>query len=244
MKACDVMTPRVVTIREDASLEVAARLMLEEDISCLPVIDRAGNLAGIVAEEDFLRQSGFDCSATHPRWLELVINPWPFVKDYPCGHTRRVSDIMSRGVFMVGEEANIGTVVCMMEGGRASHIVVQRQNDLVGIISRGNLLHMIVGADISPYTAQDRCIRARIFDAIEAQRWIPSVSLDPVVRNGIVELHGFVRHEQERIALTAAVSEIDGVVAIRDHLLLVNPQSDRTPRVLLEQPVAMAASLQ
>ena len=56
MKAADIMTPRVITIHDDAPVDEAARLMLQDDISGLPVVDRAGKLVGIVTEGDFLRR--------------------------------------------------------------------------------------------------------------------------------------------------------------------------------------------
>jgi CBS domain-containing protein len=48
MKASDVMTPRVITVTPDASIQEAARLMLQNRISGLPVVDSGGQLMGIV----------------------------------------------------------------------------------------------------------------------------------------------------------------------------------------------------
>jgi CBS-domain-containing membrane protein len=56
MKAADLMTTSVATIRPDASIAEAIRLMLQKRISGLPVVDAAGALVGIVTEGDFLRR--------------------------------------------------------------------------------------------------------------------------------------------------------------------------------------------
>jgi CBS domain-containing protein len=50
MKASEIMTLGVVTVRPEASLKEAAGLMLERGISGLPVVDASGRLVGMVTE--------------------------------------------------------------------------------------------------------------------------------------------------------------------------------------------------
>ena len=56
MKAEVVMTRNVISIDPDATVLQAARLMLQQHISGLPVIDKDGNLVGVLSEGDFLRR--------------------------------------------------------------------------------------------------------------------------------------------------------------------------------------------
>ena len=49
----DVMATEVVTVRSDASLVYAARVLTERKIGCLPVVDD-GRLVGILTEGDFV----------------------------------------------------------------------------------------------------------------------------------------------------------------------------------------------
>jgi CBS domain-containing protein len=69
MKASDIMTRRVVTVRADASILEAGRLMLESKISGLPVVDGGGRLVGIVTERDFLRRAEMAAEPKRPRWF-------------------------------------------------------------------------------------------------------------------------------------------------------------------------------
>ena len=48
MRAMDVMTPYVITIDSDASVQALARLLSERGISGVPVVDSDGQLVGIV----------------------------------------------------------------------------------------------------------------------------------------------------------------------------------------------------
>jgi len=57
MKAADLMTSFVVTVRPDATIEYAAQLMLQYRISGLPVTDSDGACLGTVTESDLLRRA-------------------------------------------------------------------------------------------------------------------------------------------------------------------------------------------
>jgi len=48
----EVMTPRPVTVREDDYIAVALQRMLEYRIRNLPVVDREGNLVGLITARD------------------------------------------------------------------------------------------------------------------------------------------------------------------------------------------------
>lgn len=53
-KAHQIMSRHVISVAPDAPVRAAATLMLEKSISCLPVIDAAGRLAGILSWRDIL----------------------------------------------------------------------------------------------------------------------------------------------------------------------------------------------
>ncbi len=54
ISVAEVMTKPVTTIDPDASLEVAAAIMLERKYGCLPVVE-GGKLVGILTESDFVK---------------------------------------------------------------------------------------------------------------------------------------------------------------------------------------------
>jgi CBS domain-containing protein len=56
MRAHDVMTSNVVTVGENASVQDVALVLLQNQISAVPVIDRMGNMVGIVSEGDLMRR--------------------------------------------------------------------------------------------------------------------------------------------------------------------------------------------
>ena len=77
MNASDVMTKGVITVEADATIMQAVRLMLQNRISGLPVVDTGGNLVGMVTEGDFLRRGELNTQRRRARWLEFLIGPGP-----------------------------------------------------------------------------------------------------------------------------------------------------------------------
>jgi CBS domain-containing protein len=64
-KVRDVMTPEVISIREDQEVEDAARLMEERQVRRLPVINEEKRLVGIVGLADVANKSQDDFEAAH-----------------------------------------------------------------------------------------------------------------------------------------------------------------------------------
>jgi CBS domain-containing protein len=231
MKAADIMTPRVITIHDDAPVDEAARLMLQDDISGLPVVDRAGKLVGIVTEGDFLRRVEAGTEVRRPHWLELMMEPGLLAAEYVHTHGRRIREIMTQGVITVAENAELEAIVLLMEQLRVKRVVVTRDGQPVGIISRSNLLQALAKIDpeTGPTPGTDDSIRERILAEMGALVWMPSASINPVVRFGVVDLHGFIFDERERAALRVLAENVPGVSAVHDRLVLVEPSAPKAP---------------
>lgn len=225
MKASDVMTPRVVTIHGNASVEEGARLMLQEGVTGLPVVDHEDVLVGIVTEGDFLRRSPGAEGASRPGWLEMMINPAVLSLDYAGSHARRVSEVMSRGVITVSEDTALEVAATTMERHGVRRLVVMRGKAVMGIINRSNLLQALAKPILSATFSQesDRAIREEIVAEFGSLAWMPSASVNPMVWEGVVYLHGTVRHERERAALKFIARSVTGVASVEDHLVQIEP---------------------
>jgi CBS domain-containing protein len=132
MKAGDVMTTGAATIRPDASLADAARLMVEHRISGLPVIDRQDRLIGIITEDDFLSPE------RKPRLVGLLAEGAAKVASEL--NARRVEDIMTRDPVSVGADVPIEEAVELMTRHKVRRLPVVAQGKVVGILSRSNLM--------------------------------------------------------------------------------------------------------
>jgi predicted transcriptional regulator len=75
MKVLDLMTYKTVIVKADDSVLAAIRLMLDNNISGLPVVDDQHKLVGMVTEGDLLRRA--DLATEKPRswWHVLLASP-------------------------------------------------------------------------------------------------------------------------------------------------------------------------
>lgn len=242
MRAADIMTPRVITTSPDASIAEAVRLMLQNRISGLPIVDAAGNLVGIVTEGDFLRRAESNTQRRRPHWLEFLLGPGRLAGEYVRTHGRRVSEVMTRGPFTAEESTPVEEIVGLMETKRVKRIPIVRGSKVVGIVSRANLLHVLgrLAAEARPTSKGDSDIRAKIVAELQKQPWAPTAGINIIVKDGVVELKGAIFDERQRQALKVAVENVPGVQAVRDHLVWIEPISGTTLEPPPETPTAVA----
>jgi len=227
MKVADVMTRQVVTIEKSAPIGEAVRLLLQHRISGLPVVDADGDLEGIVTEGDFLRRAETGTQRRRPRWLEFLLGPGRLAQEYVHTHGRHVSDVMTTKVCTVDEETPLEVVVRRMEKLRVKRFPVVRDGKVVGIVSRANLLRALasVASELPTAGDNDARIRDAFFEELERQAWAPRTNINPVVRNGTVELWGNIFDERERQALCVMAQNLCGVKDVQDHLVWIDPAS-------------------
>lgn len=227
MKAADVMRQSVVTVTPETSVADAARLMLDHGVSGLPVIDKSDAVVGMVTEGDLLRRAETGTERRRPHWLEFILGPGPLAADYVRAHGRKVGEVMTRRVIDVAPETPLEEVVRLMERHRVKRLPVLDHGRLVGIVSRASLLPVLAHlAAAAPTVAPaDAELRGRVLAAIEQQPWAMRASIDAVVRDGVVDLHGVILDERERQALRVVAENVPGVKAVRDHLAWVEPVS-------------------
>ena len=230
MKAEDVMTRELISIDPDSTVLQAARLMLEHHISGLPVIDKEGNLVGVLSEGDFLRRRETKTEKRHSRWLEFLMGPGRIAAEYSHSHGSKVSEVMTKEVQTVDETTALEDIVDLMERHRIKRVPVLCGGQVVGIITRSNLMHAMVSLArvAQPAATGDAAIRDQLLAEMQKEKWAPAASANVVVHDGVVELWGVIIDERQREALKVAAENIPGVKAVKDHLVWIEPTSGLT----------------
>ena len=225
MKAGEVMTRNVVSTRADASVAEMVKLMLDNRISGLPVVDDRGHLVGIVTEGDCLRRAETGTERRRPRWSEFLIGPGRLAEEYIHTHSRKVAEVMTRSPITITEDTSLDEVVHLMESRRIKRLPVMRNGKVVGIVSRANLLHAFATAstNLPSSTLTDAAMRDQLMAELAKQPWSPP--LDATVRDGVVDLWGIVLAAHQREAAIVAAENIPGVKAVRSHIAWVEPVS-------------------
>lgn len=228
MQAKDVMTPKIISVEPDATILHAIRLMLQNKISGLPVADAAGNLVGMVTEGDFLRRVETGTVHRPPRWIEFLMGPGALATEYVHSNGRKVHEVMTSEVRTVTENASLEDVTNLMERYHIKRVPVLREKQIVGIITRANLvraLAMAVRQAVRPVSTNDAEIHGRLLALLKEQRWAPIGMIDIAVSNGVVTFTGALLDDRQREALHVAAENTPGVTGIDDRLVWVEPIS-------------------
>jgi CBS domain-containing protein len=244
MKAKDIMTSPVISVDQDTPILQAIRIMLQKRISGLPVVDKSGHLIGIVTESDFLRRAETGTQRRRGRWLEFLAGPGRLADEYAHSHGSKVNEVMTSDPARVTEDTSLEEIVKLMEKRRIKRVPVVRGVFVVGIISRANLLHALatVSRGIKHVEQTDEAIRALLLAELGKQPWAPVALINPIVRNGVVDLWGTITDERERKGLVVAAENVAGVKAVHDHLALIDTTTGMVIFDPDEAPVQVKAS--
>ncbi len=116
MQARDIMTPDVITITPDASVQDAARKLSDYHISGMPVVDGDGRVMGIITTADIITKAG-----------------------------NTVEKIMTRRVVSVREDTPVDEIAQILTSKRIKRVPVMAGDRLLGVVSRADIVRMMAG---------------------------------------------------------------------------------------------------
>jgi CBS domain-containing protein len=140
MRAEDVMSSPVVTVRPGTPVKAAIGLVISHGFTALPVVDADDRLIGIVTEADLVR----DRVVADPRtliWRDEV----PTVPTPPL----TVGEVMTSPVTTVRRSADVAEVAKVMLDARIRCAPVVDGARLVGVVSRRDLLRTLARDDLT-----------------------------------------------------------------------------------------------
>jgi CBS-domain-containing membrane protein len=146
MKARDIMTSSVISVGVETRTQDIARLMLANHISAVPVIDATGSPVGMVSEGDLIGRNETDREARHEWWLALLAEGEELSPEFLSSvhrPERTARDVMAKPVITVGEDTDVGEIARLLQEHRFKRVPVVRDGQVVGIVSRENLLRAL-----------------------------------------------------------------------------------------------------
>lgn len=144
----EIMVREVIAIQEDASVEELSRILVENQISGVPVVDKDGKLVGIATEGDLIVK---DADLHFPRYFKLLdsiiylesLNK--FKKNLKKYLGTKVSDVMSTEVRTVREDTPVSEAANLMIRNNINRLpVMDDDGKMVGIITRADIVKSMV----------------------------------------------------------------------------------------------------
>jgi len=126
------MSKRPITVTEDTPVDEALKLMRDKKVRRLPVLDKKGELVGIVSEKDLLYVSPSPATSLSIFEIHYLLSQLG------------VGEIMTRDVITVSEYTPLEEAARIMDDNKIGGLPVTRDGKLVGIITESDLFRTFV----------------------------------------------------------------------------------------------------
>lgn len=173
-----------------------------------------------MSEADLIHRAELE-TAPRKSWLQRLLgSEATAARDYVVSHTRNIADVMTREVVTASDEATLGELVELIEKHRVKRIPIVRDDKLVGIVSRANILGALLSREPEGAVGlpDDKQLRRAVAEAFDKQAWKSRWPVNVVVSDGVVHLWGFVGGEDVRKAYRVAAENVPGVKKVKSHL--------------------------
>jgi CBS domain-containing protein len=212
VKVRDVMTTQLVTVTPDTPYKAIVERSVLGDVSGVPVVDSSGQLVGIVTEADLVSKEAY--GGRRRRALALLADVLSAREHHwvtkASGST--AADVMTRNAIVCrpGDDVRVAARR-LLESGIKRMPVVDETGDLVGIVSRKDILQA--------FTRSDDAIAADVGALLVTHPNRPDdCHVHYAVADGVVTLTGDVRYDWDKAIVVSLVREVEGVIDVMSQL--------------------------
>ncbi|MFC4032383.1 CBS domain-containing protein [Streptomyces polygonati] len=203
----DLMTRFVIRVHADAGFKDIVKLLSDNDVTAVPVVDDEGRPVGVVSEGDLLRTA-----AGQPDLTGLLPAPR---RDAPSAARKAdttAAGLMTSPAVVAHPEWTVVQAARVMEARGVKRLpVVDERDELVGIVSRADLLRV--------FLRHDHAIREEISrDVLDRTLGITPADVVVGVREGRVTLRGVVERSSLIPIAVRLCQSVDGVVEVTEAL--------------------------
>ncbi len=144
----DVMSKNPITVKPEMPLKEAIKVLAEQRISGLPVVNENGKLVGIVSETDLMWQ---ESGATPPPYIMLLDsvifleNPGRYEKEIHKALGETVGDVMTKNPLTTTPEQLLSAAAKVMHERDIHRLpVLDNNGEVIGILTRGDIIRSMV----------------------------------------------------------------------------------------------------
>jgi CBS domain-containing protein len=200
----DVMTRKVVAVRDGAEFKEIVAAMRNAHVSALPVLDSENHVIGVVSEGDLLVKEA------------AVAGQHKATRRHPAGADKATEvlaiGLMTQPAVTIGRDATVSEAAGVMSSKRVRRLpVVDGWGRLIGIVSQLDVL--------SVYSREDCAIRGDVLGIVTRQFALDPHVVEVTVKAGIVTLNGQIDIPASAPYLLDDIRHVEGVVDVRDRLL-------------------------
>ncbi len=143
----DLMTVDPIVVKPESPLQEAIRLIAENRISGLPVVNQEGKLVGVISETDLMWQEAGARPPAYIMLLDSVIyleNPANYDRELHKALGQTVGEVMSKEFMTVKAEQPLRDAAQLMHEQKIQRLlVVDANKHLAGILTRGDIVRFM-----------------------------------------------------------------------------------------------------
>lgn len=202
----DVMNSPVLTVDPETLLGEVARVLVENKVSGLPVVDALGHVLGVITEADLL-----------PKEEDALLKPRALFEGVRGAKLRAKREAvtarqaMTEGAISVDPACSLRAAARMMDSRKLRRLLVVAEDEgLVGIVSRRDI--------VREFTRADSELHREIVHRLRERMGVAGVRVRVSVEDGIVDLTGVVRSRDDLERARALAAATRGVLTVRDRV--------------------------
>ena len=145
-KVSDIMVYPVITANEEDTLRDIAKIMLDNKVGGVPVVNENNNLVGFLSETDFsAKQNNIPFSRNlAPQLFGRWLSQDEIEKMYKEARSVKVKDIMTKPPISVDADDTISQLIEKIMKYDIHRLPVIKDDKVVGMVSRRDLLKLLL----------------------------------------------------------------------------------------------------
>lgn len=202
-----VMVADVVTAGYGTPFKELVRLLKEHRISGLPVVDEDDKVVGVVSATDLMLHQTRDPEHDHTHVMGRGAR-----RTAVKTNATTAAGVMSAPAVTVRSDATVTQAARLMAAHRVERLpVVDAEDRLVGIVTRGDLLRVFLRSD-------DDIVREVREEVLGNTLWLAPYTVEVTAQDGVVTLTGRLERRSEVPVAVGMTRRLDGVVDVVDRL--------------------------
>ncbi|MBN1667962.1 MAG: DUF190 domain-containing protein, partial [Anaerolineales bacterium] len=149
----EVMTREVITLKDTMLVVEAWEVMLKNLLKAFPIVDTAGDVVGMLTDEDLLERAGLEQHFSIAERLDkqTLHEEFTALRNSPL----KIADVMSSPVITVqGDEPLSVATARMAEHGIKRLPVLDKKGKLIGVLSRVDVLKQVISQEAKQRAAE------------------------------------------------------------------------------------------
>jgi CBS domain-containing protein len=151
LTAKDIMTEKVLTVRQDTPVNELAEILWKNKISGVPVVDDDGRVVSVVTESDLIDQN----KKVHIPTMISILDSVIFLESSKkteqeirkmAGNT--VQDICAAELVSVSGDTSLDEIATIMAEKKVHTLPVMEGDRLIGVIGKSDIIRSMAGGSL------------------------------------------------------------------------------------------------